>query len=141
MSDRSLITQSIAYELGKFERPTIPSLVIPGTEEALRRGCICPVEENLKRLQTGARPLLRRNCRVHNKVCQADPCGCYGVEQSHLQLHERCEHCTNILHVCVVCEAVYLDDGDDPSLAGWMFIDNLGDSKLVIRGWRCRTCV
>lgn len=110
----------------------VPSLVFPGTEEALRRGCVCPAEENINRLKLNATPLLRKDCRVHSKVCQSGDCG----HGKHTGMHDRCEHCTNVLHVCVVCEAVYLEDGDDPSLVGWKFVEN----DPIVKGWRCTRC-
>jgi hypothetical protein len=119
-------------ELSLGENCTLPSLVWPGSDEAIRRQCSCPIEENQKRLTMGAAPKLRRDCRVHNKICQADECGHGG----HLGTHFRCEHCTNVLHTCVICEAVYLDDGDDPSLFGWLLVEN----DPVVKGWRCWRC-
>lgn len=122
----------------KEQSDLLPSFVFPGTKEAYLRGCVCPVEENINRLKLGAQPLLRRDCRVHAKVCQAEKCG----HGEHIGMHERCEHCTNILHTCVICESVYLEDGFDPAENGWVYITNeLGEfGRVVERGWRCRRC-
>lgn len=134
-----LITTIINTELdGDLvdKTPTVPSLLWPGTEEALRRRCSCPVEENLKRLRTGERPKLLPSCRVHNKICQAAECGCDGERNDHSGTHFRCQHCTNVLHQCVVCHKIYLEDGDDPTLFGWLLVEN----DPIVKGWRCRTC-
>ena len=130
---RPLIIEVPRRELSEGVTPTPPSLLWPGEDEAVRRGCTCPLEENVKRLIAGVSlPKLSLTCRVHNKVCQAELCD----HSSHIGDHFRCEHCTNVLHLCVVCEAVYLEDGDDPSLYGWKYVE----SDPIVKGWRCTRC-
>lgn len=113
-------------------RPASPSDLWPQMSEAVLRGCTCPKEENERRLKAGQQAMLSKTCRVHSKLCQADPCG----HGEHVGAHLRCEHCTNVLQMCVVCEAVYLEDGDDPTIHGWVL--ELVDPKVV--GWRCPNC-
>lgn len=136
-----IIEEVVQHELGLYREPTIPHLLWPQTPEAIERGCICPKELNEKRLRDGKSPILVAICRVHSKLCNAEPCVCQqspaNREGDHSGAHLRCDHCTNILHICQNCEAVYLEDGDDPSLGGWKLVTKPGSGVIE---WRCTRC-
>lgn len=129
---------------GSYGHPTPPADLWPQTPEAILRGCSCPKEENEKRIVAGQPPVFTKGCRVHDKVCQAEDCG----HGTHAGVHFRCEHCTNTLHICMVCEKVYLEDGDLPELYGWKYVavesgvvSGVGAGGAVVSGWRCTACV
>lgn len=119
----------------------MPTLLWPHTAEAIERGCICPKEGCEQRLRDGLMPILLADCRVHSKVCTTESCGCQqspaNRKGTHDGAHLRCDHCNNALHYCGTCEAVYLEDGDDPVLGGWILVYLPGGNTFE---WRCRTC-
>jgi hypothetical protein len=136
----------------------LPEIPYPGTLDAIRYGCSCPMDENIKRASLKLEPVYDPTCPVHVWVCQRREQCVHDeyyeytehVEQpwavDHTITHSACEHCT-VPHIeCAECGKIYADWRMSAETAGWRFFvvkhHAVGPSTQPIESfWRCETCL